>query len=367
MQLELKPDFDQVLRRFEAWWHCELIDRPLLTMGVKRAVAGNARGRTRRDHATPGHATLRDAWMDREAACDRFEAELAGREFLAESVPIFWPNVGPEVVATLFGSELDFSEHSSWSHPVAGSCREILTMKPNFDNPYWGAIRRGTDYSLQRGRGKWITGLTDLHTNGDLLAALRDPQNLCMDLIDDPEGVRLACEHVTRFVPAIYEDCYNRIAAAGQPSTCWLPALHAGKSYTTSCDFICMIAPEMFQAAILPSLVEEMRYLECNIFHLDGPGALKQMDALLAIPELNGIQWVYGAGNGPARRWMDVYKRVQAAGKNLLIALSDWADLDAMIEALRPEGVWLAGLEAQSAEHHADVVKRLERWAANRP
>ena len=38
-----------------------------------------------------------------------------------------------------------------------------------------------------------------------------------------------------------------------------------------------------------------------------------------------------------------------------------------MIENLRPEGVWLVGLEAQSVEHHAEVVRRLERWAANKP
>ena len=202
---------------------------------------------------------------------------------------------------------------------------------------------------------------------GDLPAALRDPQELCIDLAEDIDSVQAAVEYVTKFFPLMYEDLSKRIEAHGLPSTTWTPALHMGKSYVTSCDFICMISPAMFEATILPSLVEEMKYLERNIFHLDGPGALRHLDALLAIPQLNGIQWTYGAGNGPARRWMDVYKRVQAAGKNLFIALSDWQDLDAMIENLRPEGVWLVGLEAQSVEHHAEVVRRLERWAANKP
>ena len=358
MQLEYKPDFEQCLKRFEAWWHCELIDRPLLTTWVQ----------PRPGPALPvkQYASLRDQWMDVEFKIDAFEASLGRSSFLAETFPMFWPNLGPEVAATLFGSDQDFSEQSAWTHPSAGSCREILARKPNFETPYWQAVRRATALSLERGKSKWITGLTDLHTNGDLLAALRDPEQLCLEMIDDPEGVRLACEHVTRFVPAMYEDCWKLIKAAGQPSTTWMPFLHAGKSYATSCDFICMISPAMFEEAILPSLVDEMRYLDRNIFHLDGPGALKHLDALLAVPELNGVQWTYGAGNGPARKWMDVYKRIQAAGKNAFIGLDDWADLDAMIGNLRPEGVWLVGWLNPTLEQHADVLRRLEKWAAGK-
>lgn len=354
MELSTKPDYEECLARFEAWWHCEIIDRPPLTMSVDRP----------RRQALPQkqHASLRERWMDVEFAVDSFEAWIEGEQFLAENFPIYWPNQGPEVVATLFGSELDFSEHSSWSHPVAKSCRDILGVKPNFENPYWQAVRRGTDYSLQKGKGKWITGLTDIHTNGDLLAALRDPENLCLDLVDDFDSVRLACEHVTKFVPAMFEDCYNRIAAAGQPSTDWLGTLHRGKNYTTSCDFICMISPAMFEETILPSLVAEMRYLDRTIFHLDGPGALKHLDTLLSIKELNGIQWTYGAGNGPARKWIDVYKRIQAAGKNMHVGLADWEDLDAIIENLRPEGVWMCGLLTRDADQHRYVQDRLRKW-----
>ena len=86
---------------------------------------------------------------------------------------------------------------TSYSVPVVEQVREVLAIKPNFDTPYWNTIRRLTELSLQRGRGRWITGVTDLHTNGDLLAALRNPQDLCTDCADDLEGVRLACQYVT--------------------------------------------------------------------------------------------------------------------------------------------------------------------------
>lgn len=358
MQLETKDDFPQVLERFEAWWQCEIIDRPLVTINVRRDRAALMPQKQ--------HASQRDRWMDVEYALDRMEASLDGAVFLGESFPQFFPDIGPEVAATVFGCELEFSETTSWSNPVAGSCREILNIQPNLDNEYWNTIRRMTDASLRRGRGKWITGLTDLHTNGDLLASLRDPQELCLDLADDIDSVRAACEHMTDCFQTMFDDLWNRIAAAGQPCTTWLPSLHAGRAYATSCDFICMISPEMFRRTILPSLVREMRFLERNIFHLDGPGALRHLDDLLELPEMDGLQWVYGAGNGPARKWTDVYRKAQAAGKCQQILCEDVADAKAVAEHIRPEGAWFAVHGSYSLAEADDFIRWVESWAAGK-
>ena len=357
VQLEHKPDCEKVLARFEAWWQCELVDRPLVTMSVKPPKPGPA-------FPVKKHATERERWFDFEYILDRLEASLPHRVFFAESFPMYMPNLGPEVCSTLFGAGLEFGPATSWSVPVAKNCADILKMKPDFGNVYWKAIQRATDLSLARGRGRWITGVTDLHTNGDLPASLRDPQHFAIDMAEDLDTATAAVEHVTEFFAAIYDDLWGRIRAAGQPSTTWAPTLHAGRSYVTSCDFICMISPAMFQRAILPSIVREMRFLERNIFHLDGPGALRHLDALLAQPELDGLQWVYGAGNGPARKWMDVYKKAQAAGKCLQINCENLADAEAFIPELKPGGVWFIVGGAYTLDEAKGFVKKLEKWAA---
>jgi hypothetical protein len=82
--------------------------------------------------------------------------------------------------------------------------------------------------------------------------------------------------------------------------------------YVTSSDFICMISNDNFRELILPELLEEVEYLKGNIiFHLDGPGALKHLDDLIAIPNLAGIQWVYGDGQPSTKHWIDVLKKIQ--------------------------------------------------------
>ncbi len=358
MELKTKPDLPAALERMEAWWQCEIVDRPPVTIHVRS-------DRTP-DRPTKHHDNVRDRWFDLDYRLDCHAAEVEAGVFFAEHFPRFMPNLGPELTATLYGCELEFSETTSWSVPIVERCRDICNLQPDLDTPYWNWIRRATDESLRRGRGLWLTGLPDLHTNGDLPAALRDPQGMCLDLADDLDGVRAACDHVTDAYATMYDDLWARIDASGQPCTTWTPFLHAGRAYVTSCDFICMISSEMFRRTILPGIVREMEFLERNIFHLDGPGALTHLDDLLAQPELDAVQWVYGAGQGPAARWIDVYRRIQAAGKGIQLQAQGLDDARTVAEHLKPEGVWFTpGGSYDRAEAEA-FLDWTARWAAGK-
>lgn len=361
MQLQCKPDFDKVLQRFEAWWRCEIIDRPLASLNVKddREVKGPPPRQ---------YATLRDRWFDLEHQLQwqRAWSEVGGTCPTDDNFPRFFPNLGPEVVSTLFGCELDFGEHTSWSKPICKSVRDVLKLKPNFETPYWQAYRKAIDLSLEMGKNRWITALPDLHTNADLVASFRDPQNFAFDMMDDPEGVKLACDHVTNFFQEIYDDLYKRIEAAGQPATTWINCLHQGRYYVSSCDFIIMISPAQFQELVLPFIARENTILERNIFHLDGPGALRHLDALMESGKVDGIQWVYGAGQGTANDWPQVYKRIQAGGKCMQVLASSLAECVEMTKYLRPEGVWFCPGEQCTLDEANEFLKYLEKWAAGK-
>jgi hypothetical protein len=359
VELQYKPDFDKVLERFEAWWHCQIIDRPPVTIYVQP----ERKAKWPAKH----HATPRDRWFDVEYKLDCMDAAVQEGVFLAETFPRFHTDLGPEVCATVFGCDMEFGEHTTWSVPCVQSCREILSLRPNLDNVYWNNLRQQVSGSLRRGAGKWITALPDFHTDGDLVAALRDPQAMCLDLMDDPDGVRAACDYVNESAYRLmYDDLWKPIEAAGQPATTWAPMLHAGRAYVTSCDFICMISTPMFRQAILPSILMEMRFLERNVFHLDGPGALRHLDDLLALPELNGLQWVYGAGNGPGRKWIKVQQRAQAAGKCIQLLCDDLDDAKALAQDLRPEGVWFCPGGCYPREQAEGFLDWAARWAAGK-
>ncbi len=359
-ELMWKPDFATTIERFAAWWVGELIDRPPVSLYVT----------PQREYHGPlkQHASLRERWMDVEFVVDSAIAWMECQTYVGDSFPIYWPNLGPEITATLFGCELEFSESTSWSKPVVHEPEDwhrILQMEPDFDNPYWQTIERMTDYAIQRCEGRYIVGITDLHGNYDILAALRDPQMLCMDMIDCPDLIVQADRHAAKAFVQAFERSYQKVAEAGFGCTTWLAAYHEGRFYVPSCDFWIMVSPEMAREMILPDILFEMEPLERSIFHLDGVGALKHLELLLEVPNLHAIQWVYGAGQGPASRWIDVYRRCLQAGKSVQVIAETAHDALTVLEAVGARGVWLSvGETFRSVEEAQSFLREVERLSA---
>ncbi|MFW6059047.1 MAG: hypothetical protein ACODAQ_02630 [Phycisphaeraceae bacterium] len=334
-QLALKPDFVRTAQRFEAWWRRDVIDRPPVTLRV--------RPRRPWQGPRPYEGTPRQRWLDVEYQVEYAEAVMAQRDYVGDAFPAFVPHVGPELAATLLGGELAFDEATSWSEPIVAGIDgwDRLVGRPlDFDNPYWQAVERMTELALQRSAGRYLVGVTDLHNNYDTMAALRGPMGLCMDLADDPQRMRRVSGDVRRAFTTAFDRLWQRIAAAGMGCTTWCPLYHEGPCYLPSCDFWCMVGSETARDLILPDVRVEMASLERSLFHLDGPDALRHLDLLLAMPQLDAVQWVYGAGAGPATRWTHVYRRILAAGKAVQVIAAPQDGL-ALLEALGPKGVWL--------------------------
>lgn len=352
-QLKLKPDFDRTVARFEAWWQGEIVDRAPVTLWVAPS----------RPYQGPvsTHRTQRERWLDVEYAVEAAVAAMERTDYVGDSFPILNPNVGPEITATLFGCELDFTADSSWSQPVVhelSGWHRIIESRPSFDNLYWRTVERMTDYAIEVCDGRFVPGITDLHGNYDILAALRDPQLLCVDLMDDPALIQRAGRHVAQAYVAAFNRLYDKIAAAGFGSTTWCPMYHAGPAYVPSCDFWCMVSAEIASELIFPDIVTETEPLARSIFHLDGPQALRHLDLLLDWPKLEAVQWVYGDGQGPAARWMDVYRRIVRAGKSVQLLAQDASDALAVLEEVGARGVWVTVGQGFATVEEAEAFLR---------
>ena len=101
-------------------------------------------------------------------------------------------------------------------------------------------------------------------------------------------------------------------------------------SYITQCDFCYMIGSPMFREFVLDTLCEDTQRLEHTIYHLDGVGQLNHLDDILAIKDLSAVQWIYGDGKPSAVHWLDVYRRIAAAGKGMMICGSAQDYLDVL-------------------------------------
>ncbi len=133
-----------------------------------------------------------------------------------------------------------------------------------------------------------------------------------------------------------------------------------GKMHIPSCDFAAMISPRHFREFGLPLLVEEVRPMTHNVFHLDGKGVARHLDGILDVPEINAIQWVQGMGDdAPIMQWIPLLGRIQAAGKSLVIDLQ-LSELEEFIGNMDPKGLLLC-IAAEEPVQPA-VIKRVEKW-----
>ena len=354
IELEYKPDAAEACRRMEAWWEGEILDRATIQVTAPQPNP--------RPLPPKQHATQRERWMDIDYIVECAAISIANTYWAGEALPSFMPNLGPEILTACYGAELEFTEATSWSAPILHDWADVPRLGIDPNNRYLSAILAMTRRALEVGRGKFVVGITDIHAGGDLAASFRDPQQLCIDLVTEPERVRELLNQIRHAFFEFYELNHRVIQEAGQAlCTSWLPLwVNQGRYYIPSNDFSITISTDMFKAFFLPELIAEIEWLDRSIYHLDGPGALRHLDTLLEIGKLDAIQYVYGDGAKPASRWLDVYKRIQEAGKNIHVAVEPW-EVDAFIEHLRPEGVMLH-TAAGSVEEADALVAKVSKW-----
>jgi len=359
MPVDYLPDWDTRLRRQDAMWSCEIIDRPVVCAVVPKEKPEWPWPREK------SHRTLRDRWMDVEWVAERALAGVMNSEYLGDALPHVYPNLGPEVFSAFFGCDLEFGEETSWSIPLLKDWSKVGKVRFSEENSYWKKIIQITDALLAIGEGRFYTGITDMHPGGDAIAAFRDPLQLNYDMVEHLDEVKRLLRYVTGVYLKVYDFYCGKLRAANQPISTWAGIVSNRRWLVPSNDFSCMISPSLFREVFLESVAEECRHYEASLYHLDGPGALKHLDALLEIKELSAIQWVYGAGNGRASDWLPVYQRCQAAGKGLEVHLAP-DEVDLFMEELRPEGVCVHLDGVRDQQEAEALIKKIAGWTAPR-
>lgn len=336
MTLSTKPDLDRVRNVWDHFWSGEIIKRPpVVASAPKPGHDPIWTGERRYLHA------LTRQWDAQLELLDRW---LDSTLFLAESVPHFAPDHGPDQFAAFLGGELSFSEDSpgtNWIEPWVKDWDAVLPITLDNDNPAWKNIREYSAVLAEHARGRYMVGVCDLHSNMDALLAMRGAENLSMDFYDHPgELIRAMLD-----VRALYRPIYDGLYAAGGMSeesgtVGWIPGWCGGRFATIQCDYLCMVSPEFSRRYILPALEEEASFLDRCCLHFDGPGALPHLDDVLAIDAIDCIQWVPGAGQPAMHTWLDVLQRCQAAGKSVQIYGAGPEEIKALHPHLKPDKVF---------------------------
>ncbi len=317
MELKTKLDLLEVQQRWNAFWENDLLDRPPVCAMAPKDGGKNLVDlySTRYWNSCKGNYAaqldLLDEWAEKTL-------------FMGELIPNFAPDHGPDQFGAWMGSEMKFSPNNTatnWAAPIIENWESFLPVTLQEDNPVWQSVLTYSKLMKERGKGKYLVGMADLHSHMDAFSALRHPDKLCMDLYDTPELVQQGCREARAMYSQIYESLYTAGGMAETGTIGWFPMWSKGKTAAVQCDFSVFLSNEMWREFVLPGIEEEVDYLDNCFYHMDGKQQLIHLDDLLSLPKLDGIQWVPGAGEVEMfdKPWREVLKRILQAGKKVII------------------------------------------------
>jgi hypothetical protein len=357
VDIEAMANFNLSMERIYAWYENEIIDRPPVRFVAHNAFLEEAT----EDISTLSPSEKKAWWFDVETQIALFQQSIEGRRFHGETFPIFFPNLGPDVYAAFYGAELIFGEVTSWSVPLIRNCDDVENLKLDTNNVYFRKLEELTRFALEQAPGKFLVGYTDLHPGLDCVAAWRDPQQLCFDMIDCPEKVHELADLAIADFESIYDYFDDLLKDHGQLSVSWMGIPSFGRMHIPSCDFSALISPAFFKEFGLPILRHEVQTMTHNIFHVDGKGVARHLEAILSVPEVHALQWVQGVGdNLPIMQWTPFLKELQTQGIPLIIDLNKH-ELDTFTAEMRPTGLFL-WIATENEEEEIEILRRLNKW-----
>ena len=303
--------------RFEDWWRRDNKGLPLMRVIARRDGE---------EHPWPQPRNAEAKYTDIEYLHARNQAALKNNVYLADAYASLSANLGPGSLALYLGSEPRFTEETVWFEPCIDSMETLPHIAFDPDNKWWKRHLDMIRTLRERAGDEYLIDMPDLVENIDILAAMRGPQNMLFDLMDEPENVERAIGEIDDVYFRYFDEMHKIIRSDdGISSYTAFSVLGRGRVAKVQCDFCAMISPEQFRRFVVPSLTKQTRMLDHSIYHLDGPDAVRHVPALMEIESLDALQWTCGAGqpDGANPKWYGIYDQVAAAKKGMWVQIAD--------------------------------------------
>jgi hypothetical protein len=324
--LEYCPNLPNIAQRLEAWWGQANDDRPVFLAASVNPGAGRAVTR-RLDLLEDA-----DAWLAAKVA------DMEAMHRVGDTLPQVRADFGPVLLGGMLGGRLEFGSDTGWTHAfIDDNWSNAPDWQLRDDNHWWVLLRELSERAAHDAQGRYLFCTPDLGGMGDVLLNLRGSSQLCMDVLQRPETIRAAVDAMYPAWQKAFRMLYGTAHAHKSALIHWLGLWSSQPYVVPACDFNYMISPDDFEALLLPDVARQVAEVGRAIFHLDGPGAARHIDTLLEVPNLQ-IQFTPGAGSSSIHPWIEMFQKVQAKGRSLLVICPPEEVLD-LSAALKPEGL----------------------------
>lgn len=351
-----KEDWDQARQRYLAWWNTDAVDRCGIKVTARRSDV--------KPKEIPSPETPLEMFTDPDYVIPAAEERFRRTYFGGEAFPSLLVNLGPGSLASYLGTKPTFKWDTVWQEPWVKDWDDFLIEEPDENNRWWRLTCDLTAAACAAGRDKYFVAISDLGGPTDVLSHLRENSRLCTDMIERSTQVLKARDKALQYWYNYYDALHFIIQKTHDGSTAWINLWSPGRSYALQCDFSCMISPKMFEKFVLPELYAQSKWLDHSIYHLDGPGALQHLDAILTIPDLHAVQWVPGAGQPGHDEWIPILQKIQKAGKSIIV-YGPPDKLELFLSELSPRGL-MYETRTNTVEEAEQLIKLAKKLSKDR-
>ncbi len=338
-----KEDLTDAKERLKAWWDHEIRDRPCVQYYCPRPDVPVRMW---------NHWFLAQKPDAFEGAIDDFEKAGSTIFWGAECIPHFFVNYGPGILAAVFGCEPRWGGKAQtvwFDRPT--SVKDIVPLLENAqlndNNPWYVRLKRVTEYAAKRSAGSenpYNVTITDLGGILDVLQSFIGPKELILTLKRQPELVDTCRAIILEKWHKIFDDLQQIVFQSLDGCDSWMRIWCPKTWYPIQSDFSAMLSPKWFKRFVLPDIIAQVEHFDYSIYHLDGPNQIPYLDDLLKIDKLTGIQCVPGIqGKHTDPQWMAVYRKIQAAGKNVVMDVAPEV-LPVLYNELDPKGLLVSSI-----------------------
>lgn len=311
-----KPDWQEARQRLSAWWTGQSVDRvPALVTAPIKPLAPRIASASK---AVPAMYT------DPETVFRNLEYQLERTFWGGEHFPTHFVYLGPMFCLAYLGCEPNFTPETTWYEPCLQDWTDLPHIRFDTANRWLQLNQELMRLSMERADGRWLVSESaNIGALIDTLCGLLGNEKTLTAMAEHPEAIRAARDRMIPWMCQTYDEGYSLLSRRQEGITNWMYIWMPGRGTTSQCDMSVMISPAMFHDFVVPELSALYNHVDYGIYHLDGPEEIRHLDELMKIEKLHLIQWVPGvrihSNHGDPMNWLDLFKRVQAAGKKILI------------------------------------------------
>jgi hypothetical protein len=310
----------------------------------------------------PVHSSYEDvvkSWIDGETRLRENRIISENTCYLGEAFPIFPVYLGPAGHAGFFNNISYKLSQTVWFFPIDEK-EKLHFSKDSFFYKNTVDLAR---YVADNSKDEFILSMPDCSGNLDALAHLRGSEQVLMNLIEDPDGVKEELKLVQEAWEEIIKDVYGIVKENNYGGSCiyWMGTWAKGIHSQMQSDISVMLSPDQFSEFILGELERQAEVLEYPCYHLDGMEQQRHLDKLLAIKKLRMIQYTFVAGQPSPIEQMDALKKIQKGGKILLCVVEPkW--VKPLLENLSAKDLFIT-TRCENPEDAEDLFKLVKQYS----